>query len=82
MNEIFVVGQLFEEEGKQWEFQGVFSTKELAEAACRDWTYFVGSAVLDQELPHGTTEEWPGAYFPISRLYDDLSEDRHALALG
>lgn len=67
MSKLFVVGQVTNEELKTWDFQGVFSTEEKAVAACRDWTYFVGPADLDAEVPHETAPEWPGAFFPIAR---------------
>ena len=63
---LFIVGQVQGPGpcGTAWDFQGVFSTEEAAVAACRDETYFVGPAELDQELPHETTTAWPGGYFP------------------
>lgn len=65
MTTVYVVGRAISAEGpKAWEFQGVFSSLKLAEAACRDETYFVGPAEVDQELPHETTPVWPGAYYP------------------
>ncbi len=51
-------------EGNTWEFAGVFSSEELAIAACRDEHYFIGPATVDQQLPHEPFD-WPGAYYPI-----------------
>lgn len=46
-----------------WEFQGCFSTKEKAIAACKTQNYFIFPIVLDKELPSETVEapncEWP-----------------------
>ena len=38
-------------EGSVWEFQGVFSDKDKAVAACRTEKYFISSTILDEELP-------------------------------
>lgn len=43
------------------EFQGVFDSRERAEAACRDETYCVAQETLNQELPHETVVA-PGYY--------------------
>ena len=67
--ELFIVGQITNGNDpvpKTWDFQGVFSTKILAEAACINEWYFVGPAVLDKSLPVDTID-WPGAYYPQAR---------------
>jgi hypothetical protein len=46
-----------------WDFQGVFTSEDLAVAACRDDRYFVAPAKMNQQLPHDTAE-WPGCYYP------------------
>lgn len=69
MSTLFIVGRVTsapDAAAATWDFQGVFSTEALAIAACRDHTYFVGPALLDQELPHETEPEWPGARYPIT----------------
>ena len=48
------------------EFQGAYSTKEKAIAACREWEYGIGPCDLDQEIPHDTTE-WEGFYYPKAK---------------
>lgn len=58
--ELWIVGQWKE---PVWELAGVFESEELAIAACRDHTYFVGPAELNVLLPHDT-EEWPGCRYP------------------
>jgi hypothetical protein len=53
--ELWICGQLIGEwkaSASVWEFQGAFSNKELAVAACRDERYFIFSYVLDAECPH------------------------------
>lgn len=50
--EIFVVVQFREDSNGRWEFQGLFSSKQKAEAACRNENYCVsGPYELDKELP-------------------------------
>lgn len=61
---MWIVGQV-KDEGKPWEFQGVFDSEERAVAACRDSSYFVGAASLNEEHPHETTPGWLGAYYPL-----------------
>lgn len=46
-----------------WDFQGVFSSEDLAVAACRDDRYFVAPAKMNQQLPHDAAD-WPGCYYP------------------
>ncbi len=52
-------------EGVQaWEFQGVFSSEDLAAFACRTESYFIGPAIIDLPLPDDPVE-WVGAYYPL-----------------
>ena len=51
-------------ESMTWEFQGVFSDREAAIAACRSDAHFVGPAVMDCELPDEETP-WDGACYPM-----------------
>lgn len=48
-----------------WDFNGVFDTEEKAIEACRDSSYFVAPAILNQSLA-GETMNWPNAYYPHS----------------
>lgn len=48
-----------------WEFVGVFSSEELAVAACLCDTYFVAPAKLDKAFPDETLL-WPGVYYPLA----------------
>lgn len=50
--------------GRIWEFQGLFSSRELAVAACRDSAYFIAPVVPDEQYPHKTCK-WPGAIYPL-----------------
>ena len=63
--EVWIVGKLVKEhdEGIEWEFQGVFSKKELAISACVDDLFFIGPAEIDKELPLVQTD-WIGCYYP------------------
>lgn len=65
--ELWIVGRVFFRPAASvpykvapWTFQGVFSSRELALAACRDSTYFIGPAKLNETLPHDP-QECPGA---------------------
>lgn len=61
---LWIVGRAVGTE-RAFEFQGVFSSEAIAVAACKDETYFIGPATLDEELPHETmTDNWPGSYYP------------------
>jgi hypothetical protein len=57
------------------EFVGVFDSKSKAEAACRDFTYFVAGPIpLNESAPHETTPNWPRdipPWFPIARTAED-----------
>ncbi len=62
--ELWLCGQAKSEDGRCWEFQGIFSTKEKAIAACRHEWYFIAPVELDAELPDETVE-MAGAYYPL-----------------
>lgn len=66
VGDLFVVGQFIAEtsRGIVWDFQGVFDSREKAFAACRDESYSVQSAVLNQELPHESSE-FPDCEYPL-----------------
>jgi len=65
--ELWIVGQYrgdTEDGHVAWDFQGVFPSREEAEAACLTPRYFVGKASLGERLPdHRVT--WPGVYYPL-----------------
>lgn len=48
------------------EFMGVFSTEQAAVDICKDETYCVCPAVLDQQIADERTP-WEGAYFPLAK---------------
>ncbi len=60
---VWIVGRVKDEESLVWDFQGVFTTEDAAVNACRDISYFVGPATLDEVLPHSTMD-WPDSYRP------------------
>ncbi|KKN04279.1 hypothetical protein LCGC14_1099080 [marine sediment metagenome] len=47
-----------------WEFNGVFSTKELAVARCQTWKDFVARYELDVAAPVKTVP-MPDAFYPL-----------------
>ena len=59
---VWIVGR--NKGGGAWDFRGVFCTEAAALRACRDQTYFVGPALMDEEIQNETQPEWPGAYCP------------------
>ena len=48
-----------------WDFQGIFASKEEAEAACRNDRYFVAPITLGELLPDRPCA-WPGVYYPLA----------------
>jgi hypothetical protein len=58
---LWIVGRNKDGTGKDWDFQGVFDSEDLAIAACRDGTYFLAPACLNEEIPHETSD------FPLCR---------------
>ena len=59
---LFIVGKYISAPST-WEFQGVFSSKEVAEKACTGEMYFVAPATLGAPLPDDPIE-WVGLYYP------------------
>lgn len=68
--EVWIVGQVTEAEQTardteagtnpvRWEFQGAFSSLERAISACKSSHYFIGPAILDEEIPDDLSP-WPG----------------------
>ena len=64
---LWIVGQKVGDDRDAWEFQGVFSSEELADRACRSKRYFMAPAVLDVELPHDPVDTWEGARYTRSK---------------
>lgn len=62
VGEIFVVGRLrdAEDDGLGWDFVGVYTDFDIAEAACRDALDFVCTMPLDPETPVTEVD----GYFP------------------
>ena len=62
---VWIVGKLLEysKKGSRWDFGGVFSSEEKAKTACYDKTYFMGPAILDEEVPEASVP-WDDAYYP------------------
>jgi len=65
--EIWICGQRTGEwigRGTTWEFQGVFKTEAGADSACRDESYFIFPATMDEELPHEAIDAPPRSRYP------------------
>jgi hypothetical protein len=54
-----------EDEGKPWEFVGIFDSKEKAEGACLTHMFFVGPARINETTPREPTP-WVGCYYPLA----------------
>jgi len=48
-----------------WDFQGIFSEKEMAIRACRDRNYFIAPVTLNENVPD-KDEVWPGVEYPLA----------------
>jgi hypothetical protein len=77
---LWFVGQLRYSNGNEtpssWELQGVFSTRDLAVAACRNPNYFIAELKLDAALPDETmsdAETIARTFFPLAQ--DDSTGD-------
>jgi hypothetical protein len=79
---VYIVGQIraiadpiegWETPSEIWEFVGVFGSKEQAENACRDYTYFVmGPMGIGRAFPHETMSlDTVPAWYPITRKPSD-----------
>lgn len=69
---VWVVGCI-RPEGQDWEFVGVFSTRDLAVEACTTPELFVGPAPMDWRTPDETMPGWPGLFFPLAPPETDPS---------
>jgi hypothetical protein len=63
VKKLWIVGQVISENGREWEFQGVFSTERKAIAACVKENYFIAPANLNEEFVEESIL-WVGAYYP------------------
>jgi hypothetical protein len=45
--------------GREWEFQGAFSSEMDAIAACKNERFFIGPANLNEKIPTRSIK-WPG----------------------
>lgn len=60
------------EDGPVWDYQGTYSTRERALAACRTPDYFIMATKLDAEVPHEAelvTVEYPYQQLPSVAEY-------------
>jgi hypothetical protein len=64
---LWIVGKVLNGDPAQWEFQGVFSTEEIAKSYCVGGNFFIGPASLDNPFPVEKVE-WTGAYYPNPEL--------------
>jgi hypothetical protein len=63
---LWIVGENTRED---WEFVGVFSSQEKAEAACTNPNCWIGPAVLDEDSGDSSKSvDWPGVYFPSGEV--------------
>lgn len=68
---LWIVGQeKASAEAWDWEFQGVFESDALAVAACQGPNWFVGPAILNEEIGSETLV-WPGIVYPHGRMTND-----------
>lgn len=84
LDQVWIVGQRSDVVGetKQWTFGGVFSSRDKAIAACRDWTYFVGACTIDEAAPHEVSTDWlRDAHYPKGNdrpiEFDDYKDTNH-----
>lgn len=60
------------ENGRVWECQGVFDSRDRAISECRDWRYCICPIVLNEPAPKETVE-FPNAEYPIARPAETLT---------
>jgi hypothetical protein len=61
---VWVVNRNVGRNGLDWEFCGVFSTKDKALEACLNDDYWIGPAYLDEFDDTEETINWVGAWYP------------------
>ena len=66
--ELFVVGKINPDNHLEWEFFGVFDSKEKAESVCKDENYFIGSTTLNNRYIEDDPIPWPDAVYPNSEV--------------
>mgnify|MGYP003676713216 CR=1 FL=1 len=71
--QLWVVGK-YQGEGP-WNFQGVFESEKLAEAACINEEYFMAPAVLNATLPD-EQYDWPDLRYPKSEYEQTAKHQR------
>ena len=62
--ELWIVGKSLHDERSEWEFAGIFDSKDLAIAACVDKDYFIGPVKINETIPHETVP-WDDSYYPL-----------------
>lgn len=60
---LWLVGQTLNDDGTVWEFQGVFSTEELALSACVKDNFFIARITVDYALTVETCD-WELCWYP------------------
>jgi hypothetical protein len=50
-----------------WDFQGIYTEKAAAIAACEDETWFIGQVEADKPLPK-ETENMPQVEYPLAKV--------------
>lgn len=60
---VYVVGRVNLENHKEWEFQGVYDSRDKAVEACEGPDFFVGPVQLNKRIPI-ESQPWPGAFWP------------------
>lgn len=67
MNSLWIVGDLLTHhpDASRWTFLGVFSTEELARAACTEPSHFYAPATLDERGPDESAK-WEGVVYPLA----------------
>jgi len=65
MSGLWLVGKFIAEtpDGNVWDFQGIFTTKKKAIAACKEQSYFVAPVEPNEEL-RDETMAFPKAEYP------------------
>jgi hypothetical protein len=70
--QLWIVANVKSEDGKRWEFAGVFDSEALARAACTRWNFCYWPATLNERQPDVTFIH-PDVIYP-------LADDRPPLA--
>lgn len=75
---LWIVADVKSEDGRIWEFVGVFDSEAGARAACARWHFCYWPAVLNERLPDESAVH-PDTVYPLERTEEDESpmNDRH-----